>query len=301
MTVQSRQSVCRVFKRPVLGLLLVFCIQVACADALVGLEQTTNQHVPPKLALARVYHPQHDLSAYWLSEKLDGVRAYWNGKQLLSRQGNIYNAPVWFTRGFPDQPLDGELWIARGTFEKLVSTVRKDHPVDTEWKQVKYMIFDLPASTAIFTTRLMELQQLLDHINSPYLKLIKQTRVNSHVALMQRLDQVIAANGEGLMLHHGNAMYRAGRTKDVLKVKRFDDAEALVIAHLPGKGKYQNMLGALLVKIEDGKQFRIGSGFSDAQRSNPPRIGSMITYRYTGTTKNGIPKFASFLRSRPTN
>jgi DNA ligase-1 len=100
------------------------------------------------------------------------------------------------------------------------------------------------------------------------------------------------------MLHNGNAMYRAGRTIDLLKVKRFEDAEALVIAHLPGKGKYHNMLGALLVKTHDGKQFRIGSGFSDAERRHPPPIGSSITYQYTGFTRKGIPKFASFQRIR---
>jgi DNA ligase-1 len=160
------------------------------------------------------------------------------------------------------------------------------------------MVFDLPASTATFTTRLKEMQQLLNGGNHPYIKLIRQVPVDGHATLMQRLDQVIAANGEGLMLHRGNALYRVGRTADVLKVKRFEDAEALVIDHLPGKGKYTNMLGALLVETKTGKRFRIGSGFSDAERDNPPPIGSSITFQYTGITKNGIPKFASFQRIR---
>jgi DNA ligase-1 len=299
--VQTEQQLCREFKIPLSILLLVFCFENAYADRLVESVETPVHRSPPSLTLARVYHPQQDLTAYWVSEKLDGVRAYWDGQQLFSKRGNIYHAPAWFTRDFPSQSLDGELWIGRGTFEQLVSTVRKHNPVDAEWKQVKYMIFDLPASTTVFTSRLMEMQKLLGDSNHPYLQLIKQTRVDSHAALMRHLDQVIAAKGEGLMLHHGNAQYRAGRTNDVLKVKRFDDAEATVIAHLPGKGKYHNMLGALLVETENGIQFRIGTGFSDAQRSNPPPIGSIVTYQYTGTTKNGLPKFASFLRIRPTN
>lgn len=298
MIVETKQGLTRFFKTVLSGLFLLFCFQIAYADALVESLEPPSYQSPPALALAKTYHPKDHLTAYWVSEKLDGVRAYWNGKQLLSKKGNVYNAPAWFIRDFPRQPLDGELWIGRGTFEQLVSTVRKDIPVDTEWKQVKYMVFDLPASTAIFTIRLTELHQLLKNVNNPYLELIKQSRVDNHNDLMQRLDQVIATKGEGLMLHNGNAIYRAGRTRDVLKVKRFEDAEAMVIAHLPGKGKYRKMLGALLLKTKDGKRFRIGSGFSDAQRKAPPPIGSSVTYRFTGKTKNGIPKFASFMRIR---
>ncbi|MEE9426202.1 MAG: DNA ligase [Methylococcales bacterium] len=295
---KTKQGLTRLFKGFLSSLLVLLCFQIASADEPVESVKPPSYHSPPALALAKTYHSKDDLTAYWVSEKLDGVRAYWNGKQLLSKQGNVYHAPTWFTQGFPQHPLDGELWIGQGTFEQLVSTVRKDIPVDTEWKQVKYMVFDLPASTATFTTRLTELHQLLENANSAYLELIEQSRVDNHDDLMQRLDQVIAAKGEGLMLHNGNAIYRAGRTRDVLKVKRFEDAEALVIAHLSGKGKYQKMLGALLLETEDGKRFRIGSGFSDAQRKNPPPIGSSVTYRFTGKTKNDIPKFASFLRIR---
>lgn len=298
MTDNIRQGLTRLFKGSLSSLLVLLCFQISSADERVESVKPLSYHSPPALTLAKTYRPIDDLTAYWVSEKLDGVRAYWNGKQLLSKQGNVYHAPAWFTRDFPTQPLDGELWIGRGTFEQLVSTVRKDNPIDSEWKQVKYMIFDLPASTATFTDRLTELHQLLENANSAYLELIEQFRVNNHDDLMQRLDQVIAAKGEGLMLHNGNAIYCAGRTRDVLKVKRFEDAEATVIAHLPGKGKYQKMLGALLLKTEDGKRFRIGSGFSDAERKNPPPIGSSVTYRFTGKTKNDIPKFASFIRIR---
>ena len=260
--------------------------------------QTAIADPAPKLALAKVYQQTETIDQYWVSEKLDGVRAYWDGKKLISRQGNIYNAPEWFTKGFPEQPLDGELWIKRTTFEQLVSTVRKDKPIDSEWQQVKYMIFDLPASDSNFTDRLTELHQMLDDHDNPHLKLIKQYRLTDHVGLQEKLKSVIKLGGEGLMLHRGDSIYKAGRTSDILKVKTFQDAEAIVIAHLHGKGKYEGMLGAIRVETPDGRQFKIGTGFKDKDRKNPPAIGSQITYKYFGLTRKGIPKFASFLRIR---
>ncbi len=260
--------------------------------------QTAIADPAPKLALAKVYQQTEDIDQYWVSEKLDGVRAYWNGKKLISKQGNVYHAPEWFTNGFPTQPLDGELWIKRSTFEQLVSTVRKDKPIDSEWKQVKYMIFDLPGSGSNFTERLTELHQLLGDHDNPYCQLITQYRVADHDELQKKLKTVIKLGGEGLMLHRGDSIYKAGRTSDILKVKTFQDAEAVVIAHLPGKGKYEDMLGAILVEMPDGKRFKIGTGFKDKDRKNPPAIGSQITYKYFGLTRKGIPKFASFLRIR---
>ncbi len=260
--------------------------------------QTAVADPAPKLALAKVYQQTEDVDQYWVSEKLDGVRAYWDGKKLISKQGNVYHAPEWFTKGFPTQPLDGELWIKRSTFEQLVSTVRKDKPIDSEWKQVTYMIFDLPASSSTFTKRLTELHQLLNDHDNPYLQLIRQYRLADHDELQEKLKSVIKLGGEGLMLHRGDSTYRSGRTSDILKVKTFQDAEAIVIAHLPGKGKYKGMLGAILVEMPDGKRFKIGTGFKDKDRENPPAIGSQITYKYFGLTRKGIPKFASFLRIR---
>lgn len=98
------------------------------------------------------------------------------------------------------------------------------------------------------------------------------------------------------MLRKRLGLYQAGRSSNVVKMKVADDAEAEVIGHLPGKGKHEGRLGALVVKMPNGVQFRVGTGFSDAQREDPPAIGSHITYRYNGFTKNGIPKFARFMR-----
>jgi len=252
----------------------------------------------PDLLLAKVYSDNIDVSQYWVSEKYDGVRAYWNGKQLISRQGHPYYAPKWFTADFPNVALDGELWIARNHFEKLISTVRKKSPIDDEWRQVRYMVFELPQGAGTFSTRLSRLKNLFLSLKSPYIKLIKQYRVKSHALLMKELDDIIKKGAEGLMLHRADALYHTGRRDDLLKVKRYQDAEARVIKHLQGKGKYHHVLGALLVETAEGKRFKIGSGFSDEERKHPPAIGTLITYKFFGKTVNGIPRFASFLRVR---
>ena len=252
----------------------------------------------PDLPLANVYRQGVNLTQYWVSEKLDGVRAYWDGKRFVSREGNPYAAPTWFTRGFPSTPLDGELWAGRERFQQLVGTVRKLQPVDEEWRRVRYMVFDLPAGKGDFTQRLQQLQSLFDEIDSPYIHLMPQERMVEHRQLMQRLDQVVKAGGEGLMLHRAGSAYQGGRSDDLLKVKPYLDAEARVIAHLPGQGKYTGVLGALLVERPDGRQFRIGTGFSDTERAAPPPVGSLVTYQYHGLTDNGIPRFPSFLRIR---
>lgn len=109
----------------------------------------------PKLLLAKVYKKSSDLSHYWASEKYDGVRAYWDGQQFISRQGNIYHAPDWFTQNFPKRPLDGELWLARNSFGQLLSTVTKDTPLDEEWQQLSYRVFELPEVSGTFALKLV--------------------------------------------------------------------------------------------------------------------------------------------------
>jgi len=252
----------------------------------------------PGLAHAELYRPGVEPAAYWISEKLDGVRAVWDGKQLRFRSGRLVAAPAWFTRGFPAQALDGELWIARGSFERLSGIVRKSEPVDAEWRQVRFMLFELPGAEGTFTERIAVMRRLVAEAGLPQLQMIEQFRIADRKALMQRLHEVVHDGGEGLMLHRADALYRAGRSDDLLKLKPWDDAEALVVAQLPGKGKYAGKLGALLVELPDGRRMRIGTGFSDGQRDNPPAVGTTITYRYRGLTKTGLPRFVSFLRVR---
>lgn len=254
----------------------------------------------PALILAEVYRSGIDPAAYWVSEKLDGVRAYWDGQQLFFRSGHPVSAPAWFTRNFPVTPLDGELWLGRGQFERLSGIVRKTEPVDEEWRQVRYMLFELPGAAGKFSERKDRLVKLTAEAGAPWLQCIEQFRVNDRKALAAKLDEVVAAGGEGLMLHRADAAYTAGRSDDLFKLKPYLDREARVIAHLPGTGRLTGRMGALLVEEADGRRFRIGTGFSDAQRDTPPPLGSLVTYRYRGLTAKGLPRFPSFLRIRET-
>jgi DNA ligase-1 len=278
-------------------------VQTSTGDAKGGPQATpaSNSSDPdrapkPAVTLAEVYAPGIDLSAYLVSEKFDGVRAYWDGKRLITRGGWTINAPEWFTAGFPTHPLDGELWMGRGRFAEVSGVVRQHQPDPEAWQQISYLLFDLPASPAPFAQRAAALEQLVAANQNPRLKVVKQRSVADHETLMAQLEQVVAAGGEGLMLHHRDALYRPGRSDQLLKVKPYLEDDAIVIEHLPGQGKYSGMLGSLLVEEPDGTQFRLGSGFSDAERANPPPLGSTVSFKYHGRTKNGLPRFASFLR-----
>lgn len=260
---------------------------------------TTPFAEPPPLALANDYEAADiDLASYWVSEKYDGVRAYWNGQQLLTRAGNVIHAPAWFTENWPASALDGELWAGRGRFETVTATVRDLSPDDEAWQGIRFMVFDLPMHGGPFGARLAALQSLLTTIAIDWVRQVPHFRVNDEAELDKRLQSVAAAGGEGLMLHRDDSLYRAERSDDLLKLKPYQDAEAQVIGHLPGKGKYSGMLGALLVRSADGLQFRIGTGFTDEQRRYPPAIGSRVTYSYHNVTARGIPRFARFVRTR---
>ncbi|MCG6200900.1 DNA ligase [Psychromonas antarctica] len=257
-----------------------------------------TQSATPPIQLATLYHQDIDIKAYWVSEKLDGVRAYWDGKNLISRQGNIFNAPRWFIKDFPAIPLDGELWIKRNQFAQVSGIVRQHKDDNKAWQKILFMIFDLPSSKVNFSERITSMRKIVKNNPSPYLKMIQQQQLNSNSELQLLLDKVINKGGEGLMLHLGTAYYQTKRSNNLMKLKKYQDAEAIVLKHLPGKGRNSGRLGALLVKTEAGIIFKIGSGFSDSERENPPPIGSRITYQYIGKTVNNVPRFASFMRIR---
>jgi DNA ligase 1 len=253
---------------------------------------------PPAILLAEVYRDQVDISRYLVSEKLDGVRAIWDGAILRFRSGKEINAPRWFIDGLPKRPLDGELWISRGTFERLSGIVRMDVPDDSEWRQVRYMIFELPGAPGTFRERAEAMRQIARQANIPWLREIDQFSVVDRDSLKKSMKEIVKAGGEGLMLHRADALYETGRSDTLLKMKPWEDAEAVVIGHVPGKGKYAGMLGALRVRRSDGCEFSLGTGFTDEQRRIPPLLGSTVTYRYRDVTGNGLPRFASFLRLR---
>ena len=248
--------------------------------------------------LADVYRRGMALDDYWVSEKYDGVRGYWDGKALWTRGGEPVLAPAWFTAPLPRMPMDGELWAGRGRFAQAVSTVRSQTPGDAAWREMRFMVFDLPAQPGEFTARLVALRKLLPLTTAPWVVPVAQQRATTHEALLALMDKTVKMGGEGLMLHRGASAYRGERNADLLKVKPYDDAEARVVGHLPGKGKHAGRLGALLVEMPNGQRFKLGGGFTDAQRDEPPAIGRQVTYRYNGVNPSGLPRFARFLRVR---
>jgi DNA ligase-1 len=253
----------------------------------------------PALTLAEVYRPGMSLDDYWVSEKYDGVRGYWDGQKLRLRGGDVVSAPPWFVAGWPTTPMDGELWAGRGRFSLAVSTARSASARDVDWREMRFMVFDLPAQPGDFTARLEKLRQLLPIPSVPWLVPVPQQRAGTAEELQALLDRTVQGGGEGLMLHRGRAAYRAGRNDDLLKVKPYDEDDARVIRQLPGKGRHAKRMGALLVETREGKRFKLGSGFSDAERDHPPAEGAWVSFRFNGLTSSGLPRFARFLRVRP--
>ena len=252
----------------------------------------------PALLLAQVYRPGLPLQDYWVSEKYDGVRGFWDGRTLRTRGGETVRAPAWFTAGWPEVPMDGELWAGRGRFSHAQSTTRQQQPGDVAWRQIRFMVFDLPGDKGTFDQRLPALNALVESLGQPWVQAVPQRRVANDAALQALLHRTVRAGGEGLMLHRGASLYRAGRSDDLIKVKTHEDTEARVIAYLPGKGRHAGRMGALLVEMPSGQRFRLGAGFSDADRERPPPVGSWVTYRFRGTHDGGLPRFASFVRAR---
>jgi DNA ligase 1 len=278
-------------------------LMLAVAGLLSPALPVTAGEAPFPLMLAKAYHPGIALQDYWVGEKYDGVRGYWDGRKLWTRGGQPVNAPAWFTAGWPEIPMDGELWAGRGRFAKAVSTVRQQTPDDAAWRGMRFMVFDLPSETGSFTQRLHRLNQLVPALALPWVQPVAQRKVASDQALNALLGETVNSGGEGLVLHRGASLYTGQRNDDLLKLKTHDDAEAKVIAHIAGKGKYAGQLGALLVEVpaadgQPSRRFKLGTGFTDQQRQNPPAVGALVTYRYRGVNDSGLPRFASFMRLR---
>lgn len=270
---------------------------LALATATAALPRPAEAALP--LLLAQDTDGDIDPTGWLISEKYDGVRALWDGQRLRFRSGVTVAAPAWFLARLPKTPLDGELWLGRGRFDSLSGLVRRAEPNDAGWRELHYMLFELPGAPGRFADRADELVRLAAAARWPQLRAVPQTAVGSRQALRDRLDAVVRAGGEGLMLHRDDAPYLTGRSRALLKLKPQQDADAIVVAHLPGQGRHAGRLGALRLRRDDGTEFRLGTGFSDAQRDDPPPLGSTVTFTYRGLTPQGVPRFASFLRMRP--
>jgi DNA ligase-1 len=252
----------------------------------------------PKVLLAETFDPDvHDPSGWWMSEKLDGVRAWWDGQRFVSRQGNELFAPDWFTEGLPEHPLDGELFGGRGEFQRTVSIARRADR-SKHWESLSYVIFDGPELGGTFENRLDRLAELVERHAWTHARVLEHAVCEGLDALRSELARIEALGGEGLMLRKPESRYVHGRSESLLKVKSFFDAEARVIGHEAGKGRHEGRLGALRVVLKDGTEFKVGTGFSDAERADPPPIDAIVTFRYQELTKGGVPRFPSYVGVR---
>jgi DNA ligase-1 len=248
--------------------------------------------------LGKNWQPGLNPVDFLVSEKLDGVRALWDGQTLRFRSGRTIAAPGWFLAGLPATPLDGELWLGRGSFDRLSAIVRRSTPVEADWRALNYMVFDLPGSGGPFAERVQQASGLVGVGSPAWLQVIVQERVADAGALQRLLQTRVGQGAEGLMLHRADALWAPGRSDALRKLKAQPDDEARVVAHVAGKGRLEGKLGALQVEMPGGQRFALGTGLSDADRLAPPPVGSLVTYRYRGLTPSGVPRFASFVRQR---
>ncbi|MBL8340396.1 MAG: DNA ligase [Rubrivivax sp.] len=259
---------------------------------------TSNSAPNVAAQLARTAAADIDPRGHLVSEKLDGVRALWDGQRLRFRSGLPVIAPQWFVSRLPAVPLDGELWMGRGTFDALSGAVRRAAAVDADWRAVRYEVFDLPGAPGPFLQRAKRVAEVVRAAGFPALAAVQQHELADREALQRLYAEVVRGGGEGLVLHRADAPWRVGRSDAVLKLKPVADAEAQVVAHVPGRGRHEGRLGALQVRTPEGVEFLLGTGLSDAERERPPAVGSWVTYAYRGVTAQGVPRFASYLRRR---
>ena len=251
----------------------------------------------PPLLLAHKWETDVDLTGWWMSEKLDGIRAYWTGKEFFSRLGNRFHAPSWFKAGLPTLPLDGELWIGRKMFQKTTSIVRRQDQSE-DWRKVSFVVFDAPSHGGPFEARLAHLKDLLERQGPPHAYALEHVPCEGVQHLRRELARIEGFGGEGLMLRKPGSKYEVGRSSTLLKVKSFHDDEARVVDHLKGTGRHKGRLGAVLVELRNGTRFSVGTGLADKEREVPPPIGSIITFRYQELSDGGVPRFPSFVRVR---
>jgi len=284
-------------------------------------------------ALAKPWDQKSSICGYCLSEKLDGMRCIYDGKGgLWTRNGNPVACPRSFSDALPRNIcLDGELFLSRAMFQQCMSITRSMDGNEEDWKRITFVVFDAPETQGDFPTRLQAARLAMEGCNNPRIvttlpqaspnsifskdlddfrasqplpvvaTLLPQTSCRGKIHAWEELERITKMGGEGIMLRKMKGPYRGGRSSDLLKLKTFIDEEAIVIGHDAGKGKHAGRLGALVCHMmnSSSKTFKIGTGFTDAQREDPPPIGSTITYRYFEETNAGLPRFPSFLRVRP--
>lgn len=263
-----------------------------------------------EVMLAHTYSGQNPVG-YYLSEKLDGYRAIFyngpDGPQFLSRNNKPFNAPEWFLNDIGSRLpkgmlLDGELYTKRGDFAGM-GIVRKKIPVDEEWKQIVYMVFDMPLIDKPFRERYKEMKRVLKNI--PHVHIVEHIPIESVDQFNELHREWVEEGAEGSMLRDPDSYYEHKRSKSLLKVKDFLDDEVEVVGMEYGTGKLKDMMGHLIVKwashCKHSKKYKgtfdIGSGFTDEQRKEWKKLykpGTLLTIKYFEIQDSGKPRFPIF-------
>lgn len=259
---------------------------------------------------------QKDPTGWWISEKLDGVRAWWDGRHLWSRNGQVWNAPPWFLHALPrDIVLDGELWIGRGLFEYASSICRAGHgSTSDEWQKVKFMVFDAPdnASTEPVEQRWDRLRVLFptahlgrtSSLEGGHVYMVEQVACDGREHLQSLVQQVLSVGGEGVMLRAPFSVYERRRSSSLYKWKPTLDAEARIVGYEDGQKGIAGFVGSFVCEsyndeyASETHRFRVGSGLTDALRRHPPPIGTIIRYQYGGMGSQGLPRFPRYVGIR---
>jgi len=241
-----------------------------------------------------------DVSGWLVSEKLDGVRAIWTGSALVTRNGNDITPPAWFTNQLPrGEVLDGELYRGRGSFQGTAAVIRKKTPVDSEWEQIRYRVFDAPECPGGFERRIAYAENVLWMWGAQKIASVIPHWTCLDADYLKALTLRLTSEGaEGVVLRRPGSPYESGRSDHVMKYKPRKTDEARVIAYQEGKGKYADRVGALVCRWIDGTMVKLGTGLSDETRLAPPKIGSVVTFSYRGLTDKGVPREAAFVTVR---
>lgn len=251
-----------------------------------------------------------NLSNYYLSEKLDGLRASWDGYSFVSRGGIKFPAPSNFKVNMPSSaeivrlggPLDGELYIDRGCFQKTSGIIRGE---GNDWVRsgVRFHIFDMMSQGEVFSRRHQLLREYIPRFHGAPYTIVDQTDLAlwgiEWPELLNHIRYLSKEGAEGGMLALKNGIYQSGRNKNILKLKIPDYGWCKVIGYSDGKGKYAGEVGAYNVVGTKGQvkgeNFSIGSGLSDWQRTNPMAKGSLMPFRHWGTFNSGKPRQPVFV------
>lgn len=223
-----------------------------------------------------------------MSEKLDGIRAIWNGEDFISRNGNVFNVPEWFKNAMPSVVLDGELWMGRSMLQETAGIVRSNKTEDPRWEKIKFHVFDAPMFDGAFQDRIKYCAELLE--SNPVAVAVPHSKCGSEIDLHLLCRQIVSDGGEGLMIRDPESKYIQGRTNKLLKYKIINSDEGKVVSTT---GNIDS------IAIEwNGMIVNLGSGFDSATRKNPPAIGSIVTFEYRGFTDSGLPRNTAFVAVR---